>query len=156
MSVGMNIVAANERLADACSLCETLGGHLVWQADAWRLVRVLNEPQFPAFYRLIWRSHVAEFSHLSAVEREHCMQIVACVESILIKNLAPTKINLAALGNSVPHLHWHIVARFAWDSHYPEPLWGARQRDVLPVTLERLKCGLIDADAALKAALLAL
>ncbi|HQY39532.1 MAG TPA: HIT family protein, partial [Giesbergeria sp.] len=33
-----------------------------------------------------------------------------------------------ALGNMVPHLHWHVIARFGWDSHYPAPVWAAPQR----------------------------
>ena len=42
--------------------------------------------------------------------------------------LAPAKINLASLGNLVPHLHWHVVPRFADDSHFPQPAWGPPQR----------------------------
>ena len=41
-----------------------------------------------------------------------------------------TKINLATLGNVVPHLHWHVIARFDWDSHFPNPVWGAARREV--------------------------
>ena len=29
----------------------------------------------------------------------------------------------------VPHLHWHVIARFDWDSHFPNPVWGAALRD---------------------------
>ena len=43
--------------------------------------------------------------------------------------LAPAKINLAALGNMVPHLHWHVIARFDWDSRFPA-LGVGRQRSV--------------------------
>ena len=43
--------------------------------------------------------------------------------------MAPDKINLASLGNQVPHLHWHVIPRFADDAHFPQPIWGVRQRD---------------------------
>ncbi len=43
--------------------------------------------------------------------------------------LSPLKMNLASLGNLTPHVHWHVIARFADDSHYPQPVWGAPQRD---------------------------
>jgi diadenosine tetraphosphate (Ap4A) HIT family hydrolase len=43
--------------------------------------------------------------------------------------LSPTKMNLATLGNVVPHLHWHLIARFDWDSHFPSPVWSAAQRE---------------------------
>ena len=29
----------------------------------------------------------------------------------------------------VPHLHWHVIARFAWDSHFPAPVWAAAARE---------------------------
>ena len=48
------------------------------------------------------------------------------------KALQPAKVNLAALGNMVPHLHWHVIPRFADDSHFPQPVWGARQRPGAP------------------------
>ncbi len=58
------------------------------------------------------------------------MEAVATVEQCLRDVLMPTKINLAALGNMVPHLHWHVIARFEWDSHFPAPVWSAPQRPV--------------------------
>jgi len=39
--------------------------------------------------------------------------------------------NRASLGNVVPHLHWHVIARFDWDARWPAPLWAARQREVV-------------------------
>ena len=56
------------------------------------------------------------------------MDAVACVERALIEHLAPVKVNLAALGNQVPHLHWHVIARFDWDTHFPNAFWGEPQR----------------------------
>lgn len=50
------------------------------------------------------------------------------VEQALRQHLSPTKVNIAALGNMVPHLHWHVIARFDWDSHFPSPVWAAAQR----------------------------
>ena len=50
------------------------------------------------------------------------------VEQALRHHLSPTKVNVAALGNMVPHLHWHVIARFGWDSHFPSPVWAAAQR----------------------------
>jgi diadenosine tetraphosphate (Ap4A) HIT family hydrolase len=37
-------------------------------------------------------------------------------------------VNLAALGNQVPHLHWHIIPRFADDAHFPDPVWAVARR----------------------------
>lgn len=111
----------------ACPLCAEDGGALIWRGERLRVIRA-QEAGFPAFYRVVWNAHVAEFSDLSAAERAHCMEAVALVEQALREHLVPTKVNLAALGNMVPHLHWHVIARFGWDSHFPSPVWAVAQR----------------------------
>lgn len=113
----------------ACPLCEGDGGLLVFRTEDLRIIQA-TEAGFPAFYRVVWNRHVAEFSDLSPTERQVCMHAVAKVEQVLRSELQPAKINLAALGNMVPHLHWHVIARFDWDSHFPAPVWGAAQRPV--------------------------
>ena len=115
---------------EGCLLCQTVSGRVVFEAREFRVIHA-EEAGFPAFYRVIWRDHVAEFSDLSRADRALCMDIVALVEQSLRMHLQvpPTKINLAALGNMVPHLHWHVIARFDWDSHFPAPVWAAAQRN---------------------------
>ena len=111
-----------------CPLCQQDGGTLVWRSEKLRVIRA-DEPGFPAFYRVVWNTHVAEFSDLNALERAHCMDVVVQVEQTLRAHLQPTKINLATLGNMVAHLHWHVIARFDWDSHFPAPVWAAAVRE---------------------------
>ncbi|MDM0011479.1 HIT family protein [Variovorax sp. J22P168] len=110
-----------------CPLCDSAGGRLVFQGRRLRVIHA-DEAGFPAFYRVVWNDHVAEWSDLSADERALCMEAVAVVERCLRDALAPTKINLAALGNMVAHLHWHVIARFEWDNRFPSPVWAAEQR----------------------------
>lgn len=114
--------------ASACPLCESDGGLLVFRNPQLRIIQA-REAGFPAFYRVVWNRHVAEFSDLSLAERDTCMKAVVMVEQILRSALEPAKINLAALGNAVPHLHWHVVARFDWDSHFPAAVWSAPLRE---------------------------
>ena len=110
-----------------CPLCYEHGGRVVWRSEGCRLVHA-GEAAFPAFYRLICNRHVAEWSDLPASERALAMEAVTLVECLLREHLQPAKINLATLGNVVPHLHWHVIARFGWDSHFPNPVWGAELR----------------------------
>ena len=110
-----------------CVLCETPGGRLVFEAPKFRVIHA-DEAGFPGFYRVVWREHAAEFSDLDAADRALCMEAVATVEQCLRRHLAPTKINLAALGNMVAHLHWHVIARFDWDTRFPAPVWAEAQR----------------------------
>ncbi|WP_310386056.1 HIT family protein [Roseateles sp.] len=141
-----------ETSPNACVLCLEAGGHVVAQTPLWRVVRVADA-NFPAFYRLIWQAHVAEFSQLSEAEARACMAAVTAIERVLIKALSPTKINLATLGNVVPHLHWHVIARFDWDSHFPNPVWGAPLRGLAEPALTRLGVGLAELDLRVAAAL---
>lgn len=111
-----------------CPLCRSDGGLLLFRDDFLRLVRVLDTPDHPAFYRVILNRHVAEFSQLPAGERLRLMEAVATVERLLLAELSPAKVNLASLGNVVPHLHWHVIARFADDAQFPAPIWATAQR----------------------------
>ncbi|QEA14059.1 HIT family protein [Comamonas flocculans] len=110
-----------------CPLCQSEGGPLVWRGAQLRVIQA-DEPGFPAFYRVVWNAHVAEFSELTPTQRADCMQAVVLVEEVLREQLAPRKINLAALGNQVAHLHWHVLARFDWDSHFPDAVWAPARR----------------------------
>ena len=121
-----------------CVLCDGDGGLVVARTPKFRVVRVAGPEggdearRFPAFYRLIWNAHVAEFSDLSVTDRHACMDAVTEIERTLRSLLAPTKVNLASLGNVVPHLHWHVIARFEGDSHFPAPIWAPAQREAVP------------------------
>ncbi len=130
------------RAVAGCELCAAQSPAAwaeVAASERLRVVRVLDAPEFPGFYRVIWRDHVAELSDLAPADRAHCLDTVVAVEQALRQTLRPTKINLAALGNMVPHLHWHVIARFDWDSHFPQPIWGQRQREPRPTAAERLE-----------------
>jgi diadenosine tetraphosphate (Ap4A) HIT family hydrolase len=145
-------------MGSTCPLCDADGGQIIWRGDKLRVVRA-DEAGFPAFYRVVWNAHIAEFSDLAAADRAHCMDVVVQVEQALRQHLQPTKINLATLGNMVPHLHWHVIARFDWDSHFPAPVWAAAQRPspaaqeaALQARLSALESGLRLQLAALAAA----
>lgn len=135
-----------------CDLCGHDGGLLVVRTDKLRVIRA-HEPDHPAFYRVIWNAHVPEWTDLVPADRSHLMQAVAKVETVLRHSLRPTKVNLASLGNVVPHLHWHVIARFADDSHFPNPIWGPAVREVAPDRLQALQAAMPALDEAIVATL---
>ena len=112
-----------------CPLCDTPGGDLLWQDDFCRIVQVTDTQDYPGFCRVILNRHVAEMTDLLPAERARLMMTVMKVEQVLRDLLRPDKINLAALGNVVPHVHWHVIPRFFDDPHFPNPIWGVRLRD---------------------------
>jgi diadenosine tetraphosphate (Ap4A) HIT family hydrolase len=120
-------------MATGCVFCEGEGGRTVWR-DA-RCRAVLADEPFAGFCRVIWNAHVREMTDLAAPDRDHLMAVVWAVEAALRTRLSPDKMNLASLGNMTPHLHWHVIPRFAGDTHFPQPVWGVRQRTAAPRAL---------------------
>lgn len=112
----------------SCELCATVGGALLWEDSRCRVVLV-DEPGYSGYCRVIWKVHVAEMTDLAVADRAHCMRVVFAVEAVLRELLTPDKINLASLGNFTPHVHWHVIPRFRDDPHFPQAVWGPRQRD---------------------------
>ncbi len=113
-----------------CELCTEPGGDLLWEDGHCRVVRVTDQGgrDFPGFCRVVWRRHVAEMSALETHEARHVMDVVLATERAVRKVARPDKINLASLGNAVPHLHWHVIPRWRDDSRFPAPIWAAPQR----------------------------
>jgi len=131
-----------------CELCTQEGGIPVFRDEALRVIRATGDAQsadHPAFYRVIWNAHVAEWTDLAPPDRSRIMQAVAKVETVLREQLQPTKVNLASLGNVVPHLHWHVIARFDWDARWPAPVWAPKNKEVADAT-SRLPLALTELD----------
>ncbi len=120
----------------ACELCEHGGGEIVVQNAQWRVVLV-DDANYPGFCRVIWNVHVSEMTDLLPVERSSLMQAVCKVEQAIRDVMSPHKINLASLGNMVPHLHWHIIPRYSDDAHFPNPVWANARADLPDVSARR-------------------
>lgn len=111
-----------------CPLCGTPGGEVLWRDDFCRVVLVADTPEYPGFCRVILERHVKEMTDLPPAERARLMDAVWKTEQAVREVMQPDKINLASLGNVVPHLHWHVVPRFLHDPHFPNPIWGEAKR----------------------------
>ncbi len=110
-----------------CPLCTEDGGELLWRNDRSRIVLV-HDRQYPGFCRVIWNEHVKEMTDLGVAEQDMLMRTVLAVERALRAVAVPEKINIASLGNQVPHLHWHVIPRFPDDAHFPDPVWSSPHR----------------------------
>lgn len=116
-----------DTVSQPCELCAQPGGTVLWQSPDCRVIRV-DDPHYPGFCRVVWAAHVREMSDLDAAQRNYLMAVVIAVEGVVRQLFAPDKINLASFGNMVPHLHWHVIPRWADDRHFPEPVWGTVRR----------------------------
>ena len=126
----------NKLTVAACELCDSAGGDTLWQDELCRVVLVEHR-DYPGFCRVILNRHVSEMTDLDAVARQRLMRVVFAAEQALRELMQPAKINLASLGNRVAHLHWHVIARFADDKHFPDSVWSEARRPGVPRLVDR-------------------
>ena len=120
-------------MTQPCELCVPQA-HPLWRNDQFSVILV-DDANYPGFCRVIWNAHAKAMSDLTAAERAALMDAVNQVELAQRDVLSPDKINLASLGNVVPHLHWHVIPRFTDDAHFPNPVWAQAVRAPDPATL---------------------
>lgn len=121
-------------MSGACELCDGDGGEVIVRLAELRVVLV-DDALYPGFCRVIHNEHVAEMTDLPIASRSKMMMSVCKVEQALRDVMKPDKINLASLGNLVPHLHWHVIPRYRDDAHFPSPIWASAQREVADAAL---------------------
>ncbi|RJG25734.1 HIT family protein [Massilia cavernae] len=109
-----------------CELCE-LAVPTVYRDDKLSVI-IVDDAAYPGFCRVIWNKHVKEMSDLPAEDRALLNDAVYRVEKALVDIMKPAKVNLASLGNMVPHLHWHLIPRYADDAQFPSPVWAPAVR----------------------------
>ena len=127
-------------------------GQLIWRGDDCRVILV-NDPDLPGFCRVIWNQHVAEMTDLTYGEREHLMTLVFAVEDAVRQVMQPDKINIAALGNMVPHIHWHVIPRYKDDAFFPGSAWSSKINKTPASALESRMQKAKDLPAALREAI---
>lgn len=125
----MNGHPNNTTQAASCPLCNPPDNlNEIWRNAQLRVIDV-PDAGYPGYTRVIWNEHVTEMTDLNIPQREHLMNAVWLVETVMRNELSPLKVNLAQFGNQVPHLHWHIIPRWPLDSHFPDAIWAvSRQR----------------------------
>ncbi len=108
-----------------CILCNEDVAQVVYRNQLFRII-LPNESLYPGFVRLILNSHYKEMTDLSLSDANKVFNALLTIEKLVRQYLNPNKVNVASLGNVVPHLHWHIIPRFYNDAHYPNPIWGEK------------------------------
>lgn len=120
-----------------CVLCAPFPqDKVVCEGENWRVI-FAGEAAWPGFCRVIWKAHVAEMTDLPLLAQQELTGVVLAVEKAIREVLRPDKVNLASLGNMVPHLHWHVIPRFRDDACFPESIWGQKQRETDGAALAR-------------------
>ncbi|OOZ36090.1 HIT domain-containing protein [Solemya velesiana gill symbiont] len=95
-------------------------------------VRLLNDSRFPWLILVPRRNDVTEVHQLDRKDQQQLMAESSLASRLLLEITRADKINIGALGNLVPQLHWHVVARRHDDACWPGPVWGCGQASPYP------------------------
>ena len=108
-----------------CPLCKA-NEDIIYEDSFLRVVLV---DEIDGYIRVITQKHIKEFSELSDEEAITLSLTVKKIEKAMIKLLNPDKINIASLGNMVPHLHIHIIPRYINDPWWPGATFCDKKRE---------------------------
>jgi diadenosine tetraphosphate (Ap4A) HIT family hydrolase len=95
-------------------------------------VRLMDDARFPWLILVPASPGLVEIVDLDAAGRARLMEEIAGVSDALKRLFRPDKLNVAALGNEVPQLHVHVIARFVSDAAWPKPVFGQGERTPYP------------------------
>lgn len=85
---------------------------------------VLGDNQFHKGYTLfLFKNHVKELHELNPKTKMLFLKEMSDVAKAIYKSFSPTKLNYELLGNSYPHMHWHIFPRYKNESNFNKPVW---------------------------------
>jgi diadenosine tetraphosphate (Ap4A) HIT family hydrolase len=88
------------------------------------MVRLVDDARFPWLLLIPQVAGAVELIDLTESDRAALIAEIAAASSALKEATRCTKLNVAALGNQVSQLHVHVIARFANDAAWPDPVWG--------------------------------
>ncbi len=92
-------------------------------------IRIETEESEIPWLKIFTQNAYKEMSEVPAEIKFEIYYLLDIIEKEMIAYYNPKKINIASFGNYMPHVHWHIMARFEKDSYFPEPMWGSKQRE---------------------------
>lgn len=88
----------------------------------------VEESEVP-WLKIFTQKPYKEMSEVPGKVKFEIYEVLDIIEKVMLSYYDPDKINIASFGNYMPHVHWHIMSRFKEDSHFPEPMWGEKQRE---------------------------
>jgi diadenosine tetraphosphate (Ap4A) HIT family hydrolase len=91
----------------------------------------------PWFILVPTKSEISEWHHLDTASQVILTEEISSLSFFIEEHFRPDKINIGSLGNIVPQLHIHIIARYKNDQRWPNPLWGV-EHESDPTKIEKL------------------
>lgn len=106
-------------------LAQALASQSIWVADLpVSQCRLMNQSHFPWLLLIPRLPNAVEFTDLPFLTQTDILKEVNQAARVLQKIVPCDKLNIATLGNQVPQLHLHVIARTRGDQAWPSPVWG--------------------------------
>ncbi|ART64603.1 HIT domain-containing protein [Kushneria marisflavi] len=121
-------LAADTLLVASLELCE---------------LRLMNDTRFVWALLIPQREGIRESFELPTSERAQLWQEVDQLGAFMMRHTGADKINIGALGNMVPQLHVHVIARSQGDDAWPGPVWGSGQAQPLEEETRQTRLALL-------------
>ena len=106
-------------------------------------VRLMDDSRFPWIVLIPKLADLREIHRLEKRMRNELMDEIALCSAAMEREYSADKMNVAALGNMVPQLHIHIIARFESDAAWPGPVWGVGEAlpygDLMQAEVRRIR-----------------
>jgi len=102
--------------------------NLVFYESRVSVAKLNPDQAFEGYTFLTLKWHEEELYKLADKDRKQFLEDMSLVANALSKTFKPDKMNYELLGNSMPHLHWHLVPRYTSDPMWGRPIWAGNRR----------------------------
>jgi diadenosine tetraphosphate (Ap4A) HIT family hydrolase len=85
---------------------------------------LMRDANYPWCILVPDRDDISEIHQLSETDQQQLLRESSLLSVAMESAFSPDKLNIAALGNVVPQLHLHHIARYRTDAAWPAPVWG--------------------------------
>ena len=92
-------------------------------------IRLNDNSKFPWIILIPKRNKITDISDLNSKDQTLLMKEIVYVSKILKKLFKTSKLNVEKIGNIVPQLHIHIIARSKKDSSWPLSVWVVKEKN---------------------------
>ena len=104
------------------------------------LLLISRDANYPWLILVPKREGITEIHQLNATDRQQLLEESCILSQAMTELFAPDKLNVAALGNVVPQLHIHHIARYRSDAAWPQPIWGVVPSDEYDPDMLSARC----------------
>ena len=99
-------------------------------------IRLIDNAKFPWIILIPKRKNITDISELNSKDQMLLMKEIVHVSKIMKKLFKTSKLNVEKIGNIVPQLHIHIIARYKKDSSWPLSVWVVKSKPYVKKNLE--------------------